>query len=205
MKNELFSGDTDFHNNAVIGSYHDDFSLYVIGYKEAADILVDKVNETGINQDTLVYPIAFLYRQYIELQLKKFIEEARLLLREPSSFPQHHKIKYLWELSNSLMKRIINEISPTAGTYITEEDVSIINNVINDFVAVDAESFSFRYPKDKKGNKNLDGIEYINIRKLGAKINELYQRLEKFEVVVGMLLERRSAMLAEMRAGMDYY
>ena len=70
INNQLFSPDTDWKNNACLNWCHDPMHLYISGYKDAADILANRVIESGNNQDSLVYPIAFLYRQYIELQLK---------------------------------------------------------------------------------------------------------------------------------------
>jgi len=191
-KNQLFSMDEDWKNNACLHWSHDSIGLYIDGYKEAADTLVVKVAESGCGQDTLVYPIAFLYRQYIELQLKKIIRDSRHLLEDGSGFPEHHKIKPLWDVANGLMKKVIAEIDGSAGEYITQEDLKAISAIIDAFVEVDPESFAFRYPKDKKGKNNLEGLTHINLRKLGEEINRLSEKLDKFETVVGMLNEWKS-------------
>jgi hypothetical protein len=38
-------------------------TLYATGYRQAAELLVKHVLATGFDQDSLVYPILFLYRQ----------------------------------------------------------------------------------------------------------------------------------------------
>lgn len=87
MSNSLFSGDNDWKANACLNWSPDSLGLYIEGYREAADKLVHDVVESGTNQDILVFPISFLYRQYIELQLKHIIRESRILLEECKSFP----------------------------------------------------------------------------------------------------------------------
>jgi len=168
--------------------------LYILGYKKAADLLAQQVFETTNDQDTLVYPIAFLYRQYIELQLKDFIREGRILLSEGHTFPEHHKIKALWELASQLMKKTIATIDPSAGEYITQTDFAFIETVVSNFVEVDPESMAFRYPNKKSGDSSLGNMRLINIRNLAEQVNELSERLEKFDLVVGYLRDWQNEM-----------
>lgn len=63
-KDQLFSTQEDWWNNACMNWSSSGWSLYASGYKEAADALVTKVEERSTNQDTFVYPVLFLYRQY---------------------------------------------------------------------------------------------------------------------------------------------
>ena len=50
-----------------------DLSLASTGYLNAADLLVESLNQNTRN-DALVFPIVFCYRQSIELQLKALTE-----------------------------------------------------------------------------------------------------------------------------------
>ena len=197
MSNSLFSGDKDWKANACLNWSFDTLGLYIEGYREAADKLVHEVVETGANQDILVFPISFLYRQYIELQLKHIIRESRIFLGEGSSFPEHHKINDLWNTANALMTKIIKDHDQTINDYITKEDVQIIKTIITEFVKVDPDSFSFRYPKDKKGNRNLDEIEYINLRKLYDHMGDLKEKLDKYYLCVSLLRDFQDEMRLE--------
>jgi len=51
------------------------YGLHTIVYKRAADLLVQHIIETKITLDinTLVFPILYLYRHYIEIKLKDII------------------------------------------------------------------------------------------------------------------------------------
>jgi len=197
MSNSLFSGDKDWKANACLNSSLDTMGLYIEGYREAADKLVHDVVQSGVNQDTLVFLISFLYRQYIELQLKNIIRESRIFLGEGATFPEHHKINDLWNTANSLMAKIIKGHDHTIKDYITKEDVQVIKTIITEFVKVDPDSFSFRYPKDKNGNNNLDGIEYINLRKLHDQMEILKEKLDKYYLCVSILRDFQDEMRSE--------
>ena len=196
MTNSLFSSGDDWQSNACVNWSHDSIHLYIEGYFKAADELTHRVVDTSSNQDILVYPIVFLYRQYIELQLKNIIRESRVLLSDGHCFPEHHKILDLWGVANGLMNRIIKEFYSRAQDFITPEDVKFIGGIISDFVEIDPASFAFRYPEDKKGNKNLGGLVHINLRNLHDKMDNLAEKLEKFDLVLGLLRDWQ----ADMRA-----
>lgn len=194
MDNPLFSSGDDWQNNARINFSPAPRRLYIDGYKRAADILVQNILETAIDQDVLVYPIGFLYRQYIELQLKDLIRESRILLGEGNNFPESHDIKNLWELTKQLLKKIITRIDKAADEYITKADLAKIDDVISSFAEIDPDSFAFRYSEDRNGKNTMHGLSHINIRKLAEHINELAERLEKIDFVVGLLREWQSDM-----------
>lgn len=200
MTNSLFSGDEDWQANACLNWAHDSLGLYIEGYREAADNLVHDVVESSNNQDLLVYPISFLYRQYIELQLKHIIRESRIFLEDGNSFPEHHKIRDLWFTANGLMTKIIKEHDATIKEYIRNSDIEIIQKIITEFVKVDPDSFAFRYPKDKKGNNNLDGIQHINLRKLHDQMEILKEKLDKYYLVVSLLRDYKDEMSSEYGA-----
>lgn len=200
LSNSLFSGDKDWKANACLNWSHDSMGLYIEGYREAADKLVHDVVQSGTNQDILVFPISFLYRQYIELQLKHIIRESRIFLEEEASFPENHKIGDLWNTVNSLMVRIIKDHDKSIKNYITREDVQTIKMIITEFVKVDPESFAFRYPKDKNGNKNLDGIQHINLRKLHDQMDILKEKLDKYCLCVSILRDYQNEMRSEYRS-----
>jgi hypothetical protein len=197
MSNSIFSGGSDWKANACLNWSLDSLGLYIEGYREAADKLVHDVIESGTDQDILVFPISFLYRQYIELQLKHIIQESRILLGEGSSFPEHHKLNDLWNTANGLMAKIIKDHDQSISSYITREDVATIKSIITEFVKVDPDSFSFRYPKDKKGNKNLDGIEYINLRNLHDYMAVLKEKLDKYYLCISILRDHQNDMRSE--------
>jgi len=96
-----------------------------------------------------------------------------------------------------LMAKIIKDHDQSINEYITKEDVLTIKTIINEFVKVDPESFAFRYPKDKKGKANLEGIRHINLRKLHDQMDLLKEKLDKYYLCVSILRGYQDEMRAE--------
>ncbi|HEY9853751.1 MAG TPA: hypothetical protein V6D28_30050 [Leptolyngbyaceae cyanobacterium] len=160
----LFISDIDCMNDARINLFYG-FDVLAVGYKSAADILVKHVIENGTDQDTLVYPIVFLYRQHLELRFKEIIREGWLLLNEGKDFPPIHDLQELWKQVKEVIKKLLPDEEETQGE-------SLIEHIVNEFSKRDKQSYSFRYPGDKKGNNPLADLQYINIRHLSEMIQE---------------------------------
>jgi hypothetical protein len=166
----LFMSNDDWQNNACINrKVTHDLDLFAEGYKTAGDILVRHVIESSSHQDTLVYPIVFLYRLHIELRFKEIIREGSTLLEVDQDFPKTHKLDKLWPM----VKGVIEKIWPDEDT----EELGLIEHVVNEFSGIDPESISFRYPEDKCGINPLKGLTHINIRYLAEMIDEIYNTL----------------------------
>lgn len=161
----LFISDIDWINNARINLFYG-FDVLAVGYQSAADILVKHVIENGTDQDTLVYPIVFLYRQHLELRFKEIIREGWLLLNEGKDFLPIHDLQELWKQVKEVIKKLWPDEEETQGE-------SLIEHIVNEFTEHDKQSYSFRYPEDKKGNNPLAELQYINIRHLSEMIQEV--------------------------------
>ncbi len=55
----------DWYYNAVLNGQRDNLSLYAVGYKRAGEMLVEAVVKNRKDYDSQVFPIAFVYRQYL--------------------------------------------------------------------------------------------------------------------------------------------
>lgn len=175
--NALFGPREDWWHNACLNFATDDWDLYCYGFRQAADFLVERIVETKTWQDSLVFPIIFLYRQYLELRLKILIRDTSRLLDADASIPHGHKIEVLWNRARAQLLQV-------------EEDkdgaLNIVNEVVEEFAALDPTSTTFRYPVDKKGENPLANLRYINIAKFR----------ERFELAAGVL-EGASGMVCQ--------
>jgi hypothetical protein len=173
-------------SNACLNWLSDPFEVYVMGYKEAADSLINQVMESGSHQDILVFPICFLYRQYIELRLKEVIRSGRLLLDEPDGFPQHHNLQKLWPVALGVLKKVYAEdLEP-------EDDLALAAHVVEQFSSVDQGSFAFRYPTDKSGNNPLDGIRHINLYRVAEYVNAFAEVMDAGSMGISVYLDQKS-------------
>jgi hypothetical protein len=182
----IFTADDDWHCNACLNWSHDALELYVLGYKEAADSLVARVIETGRHQDFLVFPICFLYRQYIELRLKEVIQSGRRMLDEPGTFPQHHNIQHLWETAAAILKKVFGE-DPEPPDFL-----SLPSHVVAEFSNIDPASFAFRYPSDKQGANPLEGLVHINLRRVAEYVNAFAEIIDAGSTAISVYLDQKN-------------
>lgn len=167
---------------AYFGFKRTKFFGYAEQYMLAADKLIQTIDHPLIREG-YVLPIIFLYRHYVELQLKGLI----LLSNEQSGNPlpleklmkelKTHNLDKLWKITKPILER----------TFKRHESKSMLAEMepaeeyINEFKAVDAISESFRYPFDKGGNpiwgkssSTLQGISYINLQHIKGEMEKLY-------------------------------
>lgn len=185
--NALFKADSDWWHNACLNFTGIDINAYAVGYKQAADFLVERVSQERRYQDTLVYPIAFLYRQYLELRLKQLILAGRALLDIQSNEDNlHHGIDKLWKQCRNILEMI--EPDETA------DDFDDINKCIAEFTLIDPSSTAFRYPTDKAGNPSLEGLNHVNLRNLAEIMDNIAALLDGTAMEISVLLQDKSEM-----------
>lgn len=114
----------------------------VSGYRSAADSLVDRAVEDRFERDVLVYPILFLYRHAIELELKWLLSNYG---RQAGIQPvwNSHELKPLWEK--------LLQVFEALGVEDPDETNSHVAFIVAQFSKIDPRSFSNRYPVDTKG------------------------------------------------------
>jgi hypothetical protein len=152
-------------------------SAYVIGYKLAGDVLVDHVARHELDADTLVFPIVFSYRQYLELLLKDVLADARLYFNIDEAVPTGHPLLVLWRPLRKLLERRWPNGSP--------EELDAVGDGLRQFDAVDQGSFAFRYATDPAGKVSLpEGLSRINLRNLSEVIERIGVFLESCETAL---------------------
>lgn len=144
------TGDTPFvaaehwQNNAYIDPFgHGRLGMMVMGYKMAADLMIDHVATTRYDGDALIYPVIFNYRQFVELSLKHLIASYGAAVGIAPVWNTHDLAK-LWERFLAVLNGYGQ--SEDAGTD------AVVGDIILEFARVDPGSFAFRYPVDQKGH-----------------------------------------------------
>jgi len=188
---QLFKSDADWWHNAVLTNLDSGWSLYAEGYKSAADFLVKHVKDARPGPRFLVFPIVFLYRQYIELRLKEIIRDGNRLLDSPEAFPQHHRLDDLWEQC----RRILEQVWPEGPA----EHLDAVEECIHQFSQVDPTSTAFRYPTDAKGKPSLPGLRQIGLRTLSEVMARIGTLLDGASIGIFVHLDHKHEMEAEYR------
>jgi hypothetical protein len=138
-----FTSSEEWDRNATIDSHgHGRLVMMMVGYKEGADLMVAKAQEDSSCRDSLVYPIVFNYRQFLELNLKYLIHTYGRTVGVKSIWDTH-KLEVLWE---AFLKVLDGYGDDDPGTARAD-----VGKIIGEFAKIDPNSFSFRYPVDTKG------------------------------------------------------
>ena len=142
---------------------------YVDGYKDAADRLVERHEA-----DFLVYPTMYLYRQYLELQLKSLLRRLYLYHGIQSSYPKTHDLDELWRIARPLIEKKYPQDAA---------DNDHIGARIEEFNRIDPSSLAFRYPEDKKGRPSFEDVPKqgyhgtINLSQVKYIVGDMHKKL----------------------------
>lgn len=177
---ELFKGIERDKTNADIGWMNSKASAYEYGYLRAAQILSEGYEKHQvIDKDSIIFPIIFLYRQYIELSLKSLIRnlDRKLNNTRNNKILEKHKLLDLWDEMVSLYRLYISQ-NHQQQVFISLP-LKKEREVIKEFHKVDEDSFSFRYSTDKNGSELLRDLTYISLNHFQIKISIVIDALDK--------------------------
>lgn len=166
----LFLDGADWWHNACVGWSREEWDGYAEGYRRAGNLLVQHVSETQANQDYLIYPIVFLYRQAIEVALKHLLFKGTQLLDRGTNIPKNHRLVPLWHQC----RKIIEEVWPGGS----KEELDAVGEMLLQFDGRDPTSTVFRYPVNTLGQPSLPDNERINIRNFSEVANRVYALLD---------------------------
>lgn len=141
-------------------------------FKNAGDILALHCERLKRVPDTLVYPVFFNYRHYLELRLKEVVrygisleiltkdDELKKLLRS-------HALLRLWNKA----KLVLEAVWPTGP----KDELQVVEGHIGQFNQVDPKGEVFRY-LDGKGNfkKLPDHISIRNLREIMEGVGNFF-------------------------------
>lgn len=159
----LFGLGRDETANANLPWAFEAWEAYISGYRDAARCLVKDLS--SLVPEWAFYPIAFLYRHCVELQLKSLILNGHKLLQEEVTSPFGHDLKRLWTQARAVIVR--------AGFDAGSDSLMRTDRTIQDLTEADPSGQSFRYPLDPKGQPNLAMIAGVNIRDFATQMDRL--------------------------------
>ncbi len=180
---DAFNAGSDWWNNACVNYMppRDAATLYAIGFREGADLLVDSAMESRWTLDTIIYPVVFLYRHYLELHLKLVLELLRAARGDDRPAPITHNLGQVWrEVRRELRARWPDAFARDAGN---------VDRCIEQFSDADPASTAFRYPSKKDRTPSVGHLTHINIRKLKELVTSAAETLEKYDNCLGIELD----------------
>ncbi|WP_083236523.1 hypothetical protein [Pseudomonas sp. S3E12] len=174
---KLFVRGDDWQNNAMLGWAPYSMDIYAAGYKDAADAILYALSERRTSLDSVIYPLVFLYRQGLELQIKLILALARQLANSPAKEDHSHSLMPMW----AELRTLLNELTPHA----CDQEVPAMEQFLHQLAEIDPQSFSFRYPEDKKGQLSLPDLHHINVRHLSEVMDSMFMLLSGIHSELG--------------------
>ena len=151
------------------GDIWQQFYGYCQGYKESADYLINNAIDSKeiAKLDNVVFPVFFLYRQFIELSLKKAIlqfSREKYPERTATFKKSNHDLIAMW-------KEFVKVLPESRGK--EETTLEVVEKYIREFSLIDKSSFSFRYPITKDIELIFGEEKRINLRHIRDRMAEL--------------------------------
>jgi hypothetical protein len=156
--------------------------------KKAADRLIAAVSTRGeaAPDATRLYPILFLYRHFLELELKSIVVLGYIANETPDL---NKKLQRL--LSTHSLTGLSAECRPLLATESKTPSFGVqldrLDHCIREFTAHDPNSYAFRYPVDKSLNSYNQmpfAVDLVNLR-------DVIDRMAKFFRETRKLLQNR--------------
>ena len=168
MYESIASG--EWLDTSQVHSAQDQWYLLAKAYKNAADQIIVGLPEALLLGQHSVYiasPVMFLYRHYLELEIKAIWLDLRdfghiLNLRDlgeqtmlgNSSKP--HSLLPVWRSVRNILFEINEEVSTDKiGKIEAEKIYDAMEERIKEFNRIDERSMNFRYPIDKTGKNRI--------------------------------------------------
>jgi hypothetical protein len=150
---------------------------YVAGYFNAARALLEGPND-GFFLTFAIYPVLFLYRHYIELEIKNLMMECERILQIPiPEFGSDHHLLSLWG-------KLKQMLPPNHSAL---ENAVQIERILTQFTAIDPKSMDTRYGlrRDLRTAPMNDPVK-IGISQLRQAMDRLNSEFMTFGEVVAV-------------------
>ncbi|MGY5780308.1 hypothetical protein [Rhizobium sp. LEGMi135b] len=185
----------DWPLNACIQHWGEVNYAYKAGFRRAAFQLTERMCEQPVDQDSVVYPIVYLYRHHVELMLKDIFRLAADLLEISISGSQEkhlgrHDLAQLW----SMIRPMLDPVCKLVGSDpLPSADLEGIDAYMSQLNARDPRGESFRYARSRDTTRTLDAdLVHINIRSFAIQMEKLAAYLDGLENWLAMLVDGRN-------------
>lgn len=155
-----------------------EFSIYARGYFEAAELLASTTMNAPSFPDYAAYPIVFLYRHAIELDLKACIYNSALLSHISSKPELDHSLINEHNLCNlaKRAKRITDTLFQSDESL--KEFMKQVVSATEYIHTIDPQSFAFRYPIQRGGAPSFSVQQPFGLMETRDKIRFLHHGLQ---------------------------
>ena len=189
-----------FYQQSVVGYNYPRHSFfpYFSSYSEVGNFLKKKILKQ--KQFDLFIPMCYLYRNAVELGLKR-------LIIEDSHMDNSQRIKILRSKRHSI-RGLWNSIADEISEYVNvpDDDTTLkdTQRYIQTFHDFDQSSYLFRYPCDKKMKPFFLNAKKFDIDNVASCFEELCNFMYSVDGMLSSIKEYEAEMAAEMASYYDY-
>lgn len=166
-------------------------ALYSQGYLLAGDRLVEGLTMSPI-EDALIYPIFYLYRHHLELELKGL---TRYCLNSFSEIPSEEIKKKIKELDDKhglgWLWKNLRQLSPGIARVNPEADRAF-ESLLFELDRHDPNSQAARYSTDKKDNQTLSKLRSVDLDIFSKAVHKMSNYLDCIYESIGEQKDWRS-------------
>ncbi len=180
----------EYFRQSVMGYKFAKYSYYP--YYESYEQTAKFIKEIIIKQNKkdLFIPMCYLYRNAIELGLKRIIiEDSHIQKYEALKKikKKKHSIQYLWNA-------IKEEVKEYGKKFEGDTTIDIVENYIKSFHELDSKSDLFRYPCNKNMESYFLETKKFDIENIASCFEELCTFLDSVDISLNLILEYEKEM-----------
>lgn len=175
---EQWQDTDDWHLNAILPHAQAASSEmgYIWGYEQAVGSLTTVAEHvvaeggyirpgTYVMMDTIIFPLLFSARHFLELSLKRVIRRARIIGEaKQTTPPAYHDLRQLYEKA---VKEVQTHV-PRSLSFVEK-----LEGPVDEFHALDPEGDAMRYAGSKSDVLHLAGVRQMNIGRFQAWFDHL--------------------------------
>lgn len=154
--------------NAVLDHWTGVGDFHAQGYRKAADVLLRRFLDdpvgTANERDSLVLPILFLFRHYLEIRFKDLIVYGLALSGKKAQWRHGHDLPALWVEVKLVCEAVYGQS--------LARQLEKIEVCVAELSRLDPDSTAFRYPRDSKGKPMFEHL-VIGLGHLHAALSEI--------------------------------
>jgi hypothetical protein len=171
--------DTEIYSYSRINDYKGEFNdgyyfVMITGYKNATLILLEELlnSNESLAIDSLMFPLLFNFRHYLELSLK-FCIRLKRIYRNQATFEEigFESVHYLQQLWEEIEVDLTPDVSHNPDKVQFFEALQVTSLIISEIDSLDKNSFAFRYPFNKVDKKNPE--PQLALKKIDIDIRNL--------------------------------
>jgi hypothetical protein len=193
LDDDLFAGDGREHDLiACVGWQGSRWYGFSLGYRQAAESVINQLRHEGRTTDALFWPFALCWRHFAEVQLKALLELLDQWHRRPSAPLVTHQIAVLWRHTRTALE------DGQLGDFGT--DLDAVGRVLAQLDQLDPSGMVFRYPVDRSGLPLWGSTKPANVdmRHFHQIMEGVANYLSAVETGVTVELDARNEYEAEM-------